>query len=45
MNDLLFEFLVAHMNFPLEPSYELHFRMFIYLKNYFIVYKGYTALL
>jgi hypothetical protein len=41
LTDLLFEFLVDHMNFPLESSYEFHFRIFIYLKNYFVVHKGY----
>jgi hypothetical protein len=45
LSDLLFEFLVDQMNFPLESSYEFHFRIFIYLKNYFVVHKGYTPTL
>jgi hypothetical protein len=43
LSDLLFEFLVGHMNFTLEFSYEFHFRIFIYLKNSFVVHKEYTA--
>jgi hypothetical protein len=43
LSDLLFEFLIDHMNFPLEFLYKFHFRIFIYLKNSFIVHTGYTA--
>jgi hypothetical protein len=43
LSDLLFEFLVDHMNFTLEFSYEFHFRIIINQKIYFVVHKGYAA--